>query len=90
MGKISIVCLVISTVVVLITFGQGIGVLRGGDTASHLNWALATLLCVLAANMLAIVHAAQSDRLIRTLRQQAQNDGAAEMVGDGLNAGPRL
>lgn len=86
MGKVSIACLVISTVVVLVTFGQGIGLLRGGDVASHLHWAMATLLCVLAANMVAIIHAAQSDRLIRALRQQTQTASAPEAQGDGLNA----
>ena len=76
MGKVSIVCLVISTVVVLVTFGQGIGLLRGGDVASHLNWAMASLLCVLTANIFAIIHAAQSDRLIRALRAQIPPDDA--------------
>ena len=90
MGKISIVALVISTVVILVTFGQGIGVLRGGDVSSHLHWAMATLLCVLAANMMAMIHAAQSDRLIRALRRQMESAGGTPEPGDRLNPGAQL
>jgi hypothetical protein len=86
MGKVSIACLVISTAVVLATFGQAIGGMRGGDMHSHLYWAMGTLMCVLSANAIAIIHAAQSDRIIRALRQQA--DAAAP--GDGLNSAPQL
>jgi hypothetical protein len=68
MAAVTIVCLLISTVVVLITFAQGMGVLRGSSVATHLGWALAALVTVLAANFIAIVHAAQSARLIRALR----------------------
>ena len=68
MGKVTICCLAISTVVMLIAFGQGIGLLHGGNVASHLGWAMATLISVLAANVIAMIHAAQSDRIIRTLR----------------------
>jgi hypothetical protein len=89
MGKVSIACLVVSTIVVLITFGQGIGLLRGGDVASHLHWAMTTLVCVLAANMVAIIHAAQSDRLIRDLRREREPD-AMPAPGDGLDDGPQL
>jgi hypothetical protein len=72
MGKVTIACLAISTVTLLVTFGQGVGLLRGGSVASHLTWALATLVIVLAANVLAMVHAAQSDRVIRALRRQIE------------------
>jgi len=65
---VTIFCLSVSTVVLLITFGQGMGVLHGGAVAPHLGWALATLVSVLAANVLAMFHAAQSDRIIRALR----------------------
>jgi hypothetical protein len=70
MGKVTIACLVISTVVLLITFTQGIGILHGGNVAAHLRWAMATLLGVLAANLIAIAHATQSDRIIRSLRER--------------------
>lgn len=73
MGKITILCVVVSTVVLLVTFGRGIEVLHGGDVASHLSWALAALVSVLAANFIAIVHAAQSDRVIRALRKQIED-----------------
>jgi len=89
MGKVSIACLVVSTVVLLVTFGQGMGVLRGGDVASHLYWAMGTLICVLAANLIAIVHAAQSDRVIRMLRAQLQRT-TSEPPADGLKTAPRL
>lgn len=75
MGKVSIFCLSASTAVVLITVGKGIGVIHGGDVRSHLAWGMASLLSVLAANFVAIIHAAQSDRVIRGLRAQlAQAD----------------
>jgi hypothetical protein len=89
MGKVSIACLVVSTVVLLITFGQGMGLLRGGDVESHLYWAMGTLICALTANLVAIVHAAQSDRIIRKLREDAESTGAGRRV-DGLESGPRL
>jgi hypothetical protein len=69
MAKVTITLTLASTVVLLITFGKGISVLRGGDVASHLYWAMATLISVLTANFVAIVHAAQSDRIIRQLRK---------------------
>ena len=68
MGKVTIALTVLSTVVMLISFGKGMGILRGGDVASHLYWSMAALLSVLAANFVAMVHAAQSDRIIRQLR----------------------
>jgi hypothetical protein len=75
MGKVTITLTTVSTVVLLITFGKGMSILRGGDVGSHLYWSMATLLSVLAANFVAIVHAAQSDRIIRELRR-ALPDGA--------------
>jgi hypothetical protein len=68
MGKVTIALLAVSTGVLLITFGKGMRILQGGDVASHLQWAVATLVVVLAANLMAMVHAAQSDRIIRDLR----------------------
>jgi len=64
--------MVVSTVVVLITFAKGMGILHGGDVATHLTWALVTLVTVLGANMFAMFHAAQSDRLIRALRAELE------------------
>ncbi len=69
MGKVTIALTATSTVILLVTFGKGMGILRGGDVAPHLYWAMATLLSVLAANFVAMVHAAQSDRIIRELRR---------------------
>lgn len=68
MGKVTIVFALLSSLVMLITFGKGIGVLRGGDVTSHFQWAMASLVVVLASNLVAMVHAAQSDRIIRELR----------------------
>jgi hypothetical protein len=72
MGKVTIVSLLVSTVMLLVTFGKGMGVLHGGDVGSHLTWALATLVTVLGANVFAMFHAAQSDRLIRSLRAELE------------------
>jgi hypothetical protein len=68
MGKVTIGLITLSTVVLLVTFGKGMSILRGGDAGSHIYWSMATLLTALAANLVAVVHAAQSDRIIRQLR----------------------
>jgi hypothetical protein len=78
MGKVTILLTVVSSVVLLVTFGKGMGILRGGDVASHLYWAMATLITVLGANFVAIVHAAQSDRIIRDLRRAIGGAADAE------------
>ena len=69
MGRVTIALTVLSSAVLLVAFGKGLSILRGGEVGSHLHWSLATLLIVLAANFMAMVHAAQSDRVIRELRQ---------------------
>ncbi len=69
MGRLTIALLMISTVLVLIAFSRGIALLQGGhDVMSHLYWAVAGLLATLGANFFAMIHAAQSDRIIRELR----------------------
>ena len=68
MGKVTIALTAISTVVLLVTFGKGMSILHGGDVTSHLYWSMAALLSALTANFVAMVHAAQSDRIIRQLR----------------------
>jgi hypothetical protein len=68
MGKVTIALTAVSTVVLLVTFGKGMGILHGGDVGSHLYWAMGTLLTAVTANFFAMIHAAQSDRLIRHLR----------------------
>lgn len=78
MGRVTIACMTVSSVVLLITFGKGMGLLRGGDVESHLTWALVTLVTVLAANLFAVFHAAQSDRLIRALRAEIEARREAE------------
>ena len=82
MGRVTIGFTALSTVVLLITFGKGMSILHGGDVASHLYWSMATLLTALTANFVAMVHAAQSDRIIRRLRallagQEGTGDSAA-------------
>ena len=79
MGKMTIGCMALSTVVLLITFGKGMGVLHGGDVGAHLSWAMATLVTVLGANMFAIFHAAQSDRIIRALRAELRKQESPEL-----------
>jgi hypothetical protein len=77
MGKVTIALTAVSTVVLLITFGKGMSILHGGDVSSHLYWSMGTLLTALTANFVAMVHAAQSDRIIRQLRAVlAGQDGA--------------
>ena len=77
MGKVTILLMMVSTIVMLVTFGKGMGILRGGEVESHLYWAGASLVTVLGANMMAMFHAAQSDRIIRELRDRAERDGNA-------------
>jgi len=70
MGKVSIVLLLASTVVVIATFVNGLnGVHDPAAVLYHSYWALGALFAVLAANFFAMFHAAQSDRLIRALRR---------------------
>ena len=68
MGRVTIILTAVSTVVLLITFGKGMSILRGGDVASHMYWSMGALISALTANFVAMVHAAQSDRIIRQLR----------------------
>lgn len=79
MGKVTIGLTLISTVVLLITFGKGMGILHGGDVTSHLYWSMGTLIVVLSANFVGMIHAAQSDRIIRELRQalESRADGGS-------------
>jgi len=88
MGKVTIACLAISTVTLLVTFGQGIAVLHGGNVGAHLGWAMATLVIVVAANVIAMIHAAQSDRIIRALRARfpaPHDDADPSLPSDRLN-----
>jgi hypothetical protein len=77
MGKVTVAATLLSTVVLLVTFGKGMLVLRGGaDILSHLYWSVATLVLVLSANVIAMVHAARSDRLIAELRTALEAERA--------------
>jgi uncharacterized membrane protein YidH (DUF202 family) len=82
MGKVSIAVLLLSTGVMLVTFGRGITLLRGGEVATYLQWALVALIVVLCANAVAMVHAAQSDRIIRQLRRHATAGTTSEPPAD--------
>ena len=78
MGKVTILVTMVSTVVMLVTFGKGMSILRGGDVGSHLYWSMGALISVMGANVMAMFHAAQSDRIIRDLRRQLDStDGPA-------------
>jgi hypothetical protein len=69
MGKVTIGATLLSTLVLLVTFFKGMLVLRGeADIMTHLEWSVATLIIVLSANVIAMVHAARADRLIQELR----------------------
>jgi len=69
MGKISILFLLISTGVVVGAFVNGLNTIHdAAGVLNHSYWALAALFAVLSANFFAMFHAAQSDRLIRSLR----------------------
>ena len=75
MGKVTIGARLVSTIVLLVTFWKGMLVLRGGaDIFSHLEWSIATLVLVLSANVIAMVHAARSDRLIVELRRALESE----------------
>jgi hypothetical protein len=70
MGKVSIFLLLVSTGIVIAAFVNGLGTVREPDAVlHHAYWGLAALFAVLAANFFAMFHAAQSDRLIRALRE---------------------
>jgi len=78
MGKVTILLMLVSTVVMLVAFGKGMSILRGGEVGSHLYWAGASLVTVLGANMMAMFHAAQSDRIIRELRDRVSEQGGED------------
>lgn len=69
MGKVTIFLMSVSTVLILVAYGKGVSILRGADVTAHFQWATAALFSVLTANFVAMVHAAQSDRIIRELRR---------------------
>ena len=89
MGKVTIGFMLVSTGIMLVTFGKGMGVLHGGDVGAHLQWALIALVTVLAANCVAMIHAAQSDRIIRELRRHIAATAAGE-PSDGRTPGGAL
>jgi len=82
MGKFTIAWLLLSTVLLIVAFGKGIAILRGGDVGSHLQWAMAALVTTLGANLFAMFHAAQTDRIIRSLRAEldARGSGARDAI----------
>lgn len=82
MAWFSVFCLIASSVMVLVTFTKALGGMRAGDMHSHLQWALWCVLTVLAANVMAIVHARQSDRIIRDLRRRLPADDPESTNGD--------
>jgi hypothetical protein len=75
MGKVTIALLLASTTLLLVAFTKGVALMRGShDVLSHLYWAMAALIGALAANVFAMFHAAQSDRLIRDLRAASETE----------------
>jgi hypothetical protein len=91
MGKVTILLLLASAAVVVATFVNGLHAIHDASGAlRHSRWALAALLAVLAANFFAIFHAAQSDRLIRALRDALFAERARRDTGplDGRDAPP--
>lgn len=81
MGKVTIVLTTISTITLLVAFGKGIGVLRGLDVTNHFQWAAAALFSGLTANLVTVIHAAQSDRIIRELRRHVEALQAGNVAG---------
>lgn len=70
MGKVTILLLLVSTAVVIGAFVNGLQTVREpADVLRHSYWGLAALFSVLGANFFAMFHAAQSDRLVRALRE---------------------
>ena len=78
MAKVTITLTALSTIALLVTFGKGMSILHGGDVASHLYWSMAALISALTANFVALIHAAQSDRIIRQLRAMVVAQTGAE------------
>lgn len=68
MARVSIAFSLFSTVLLFVAFGKGISSIHSGDITAHYEWATAALLSCLASNLMGMVHAAQSDRIIRSLR----------------------
>jgi hypothetical protein len=82
---------VVSTLVVVIAFTKGVNLLYGSrDVQSHLYWAVGALFGSLTANLFAIMHAAQSDRIIRQLRAALTAGGTAIETTSGGQHGKDL
>lgn len=86
MGKVSIALLLASTVLVIAAFVNGLNTVHeGGSVLNHSYWALAALFAVLGANFFTMFHAAQSDRLIRTLRRALLAERQKQGLGDAAD-----
>ena len=88
MGIVSILLLLGSTAAVIAAFVNGLNVVHdAAGVLHHSYWALGALFAVLSANVFAMFHAAQSDRLIRSLRaelaaERGEPEVAAAESGD--------
>jgi hypothetical protein len=75
MTRITIGVSAIGLALLFVAYGKGIGVAHGGNALSHMYWATAAMMVVMAGNALAIVHLARAQRLLRLMRDRCAERG---------------
>jgi hypothetical protein len=75
MTRVTIGLTLAGLIVLFIAYGNGVGVIHGGDVIGHMYWATAALTLVVLANFIAVAHLARAERMIRQLRALCEKNG---------------
>ena len=75
MTRVTIGLTLAGLIVLFIAYGNGVGVIHGGDVVSHMYWATGGLTLVALANFIAVAHLWRSERMIRELRALCEKNG---------------
>lgn len=75
MTRVCIALASVSLVALLVAYAEGVRVIHGGNTVSHMYWATGAMLAVALANVVAIAHLARAERIINRLRALCERNG---------------
>ncbi len=75
MTRVTIGLTLAGLIVLFIAYGNGVGVIHGGDVVGHMYWATGALMLVALANFIAVAHLARAERMIRDLRALCEKNG---------------
>jgi hypothetical protein len=75
MTRVTIGLTLAGLIVLFIAYGNGVGVIHGGDVTGHMYWATGALMLVMLANFIAVAHLARAERMIRELRALCDKNG---------------